>query len=90
MTDNKHPHNTPKQALARPKTIKWLWVLGLAAIAAITGLSLSVPHHDAKFGIEVTPAFYSWYGFVTCAVIVVFAKFVVGKMLSKKDTYYDQ
>jgi hypothetical protein len=75
--------------LVRPKTIKLLWVVGLLSLAAITALSLTA-HPHATFGIEGTPAFYSWYGFVTCVAMVVFAKFVLGKLLSRKDTYYDE
>lgn len=74
--------------LVRPKTIKGLWVVGILTLAAITIMSLSI-HPHATFGIEATPAFYSWYGFVTCVAMVVFAKFVLGKILSRKDTYYD-
>lgn len=76
--------------LVRPKTIKKLWIVGIASLAVLTGLSLLVPHHDIKFGIEGTPAFYSWYGFLTCVGMVVFAKFVLGKLLTRKDTYYDE
>lgn len=74
--------------LVRPGTIKGLWVGGILMLAGITALSLTV-HPHATFGIEATPAFYSWYGFVTCVGMVLFAKFVLGKILSRKDTYYD-
>lgn len=75
--------------LVRPKTIKLLWVLGLLSLAVLTALSLMV-HPHATFGIEGTPAFYSWYGFITCVAMVLFAKFILGKLLSRKDTYYDE
>lgn len=39
-------------------------------------------HVDASFG------FYAWYGFVTCAAMVVAAK-LLGFLLKRKDTYYD-
>ena len=74
--------------LVRPKTIKGLWIGGILMLAGLTALSLTV-HPHAKFGIEGTPAFYSWYGFVTCVAMVLFAKFVLGIVLSRKDTYYD-
>ena len=74
--------------LVRPATIKKLWIGGIASLAMLTALSLTV-HPHATFGIEGTPAFYSWYGFVTCVAMVVFAKFILGKLLSRKDTYYD-
>lgn len=83
MSDKKQLH-----WLVRPKTIKWLWIGGVASLAILTALSLTV-HPHATFGIEATPAFYSWYGFVTCVAMVLFAKFVLGKILTRKDTYYD-
>lgn len=89
MTDKQQ--NTARQPhwLVRPKTIKAMWIVGIAALAVITGLSLTVPHHDVKFGIEGTAAFYSWFGFAACLGMVLFAKFVLGKILTRKDTYYD-
>ncbi|HEY9163516.1 MAG TPA: hypothetical protein VIN57_02810 [Magnetovibrio sp.] len=75
--------------LVRPKTIKLMWIVGLLSLALLTAASLTV-HPHATFGIEATPAFYSWYGFITCVAMVLFAKFVLGKLLSRKDTYYDE
>lgn len=85
------PKQEPAQLhwLVRPKTIKMMWVVGLVSLALLTAASLMV-HPHATFGIEGTPAFYSWYGFVTCVAMVLFAKFVLGKLLSRKDTYYDE
>lgn len=74
--------------LVRPKTIKGMWIGGILMLIVLTALSLTV-HPHSKFGIEATPTFYSWYGFVTCVGMVLFAKFVMGKILSRKDTYYD-
>lgn len=75
--------------LVRPKTIKGLWIGGILMLIFLTALSLTIPHPEVKFGIEGTPTFYSWYGFITCVGMVIFAKFVLGKILSRKDTYYD-
>jgi len=84
MTDDKKQLHW----LVRPKTIKGLWIGGILSLVVLTALSLTV-HPHATFGIEATPAFYSWYGFLTCVAMVIFAKFVLAKMLSRKDTYYD-
>lgn len=89
MSDKPQRNPTELHWLVRPKTIKGLWVGGLLSLAIITLLSLSV-HPHATFGIEATPAFYSWYGFLTCVAMVIFAKFVLAKLLSRKDTYYDE
>lgn len=77
----------PLHWLVRPKTIKLLWVLGIVLLAFVTWLGTTV-HPHATFGIEGTLAFYSWYGFVTCVGMVVFAK-LLGLILSRKDTFYD-
>ena len=74
--------------LVRPKTIKGLWAGGIALLALVTWLGTTV-HPHTKFGIEGTPTFYSWYGFITCVGMVLFAKFVLGLVLTRKDTYYD-
>ena len=74
--------------LVRPKTIKLLWIGGIALLVLVTGLGMTV-HPHAKFGIEGTPGFYSWYGLLTCIAMVLFAKFILGIVLSRKDTYYD-
>ena len=72
----------------RPNTIKGLWVGGILLLALVTWLGTTV-HPHTKFGIEGTVTFYSWYGFVTCVGMVLFAKFIVGLILGRKDTYYD-
>lgn len=74
--------------LVRPNTIKGLWAGGIVLLLIVTGLGTTV-HPHAKFGIEGTLTFYSWYGFMTCVGMVLFAKFIVGIFLSRKDTYYD-
>ncbi len=74
--------------LARPATIRTLIITGLAVLAAVTALD-AVVHGHPYFKIDGWFGFYSGYGFVTCAVMVVFAKFL-GFFLKRKDTYYDE
>lgn len=78
----------PQHWLVKPGTIKLLWLAGIALLAYVTWLGTTV-HPHATFGIEASLGFYSWYGFITCVAMVVFAK-LLGLVLSKKDTYYDQ
>jgi len=78
----------PMHWLVRPMTIKLLWLGGLAMLAFVTWLGTTIYTYD-KFTLEGTIGFYSWYGFVTCVAMVVFAK-LLGLGLSKKDTYYDK
>lgn len=78
----------PQHWLVKPKTIRWMWILGIAILAFTTWLGTTA-HPHAQFGIEGSIGFYSWYGFIACVAMVLFAKFL-GLFLSKKDTYYDQ
>lgn len=78
---------TTKHWLTRPETIRKLWIISIAALAIVTALDFFLPPHP-YFGIDGSFGFYSWYGFVTCAVMVVGAK-LLGIFLKRKDTYYD-
>lgn len=77
-----HPH-----WLVRPRSIRLLWVGGIALLALFVALGAFI-HPHATFGIEGTFGFNAWYGFVTCAAMVVGAK-VLGWVLKRKDDYYE-
>lgn len=81
-------NGAPLHWLVRPNTIKLLWLGGIVLLAFVTWLGTTVHPHE-KFGMEGSLGFYSWYGFATCVAMVVFAK-LLGFVLNKKDTYYDQ
>lgn len=76
-----------KHWLVRPRTIRNLWIWGICLLIAVTLMDIIV-HKHVHFGIEGTFGFYSWYGFATCAAMVVIAK-VLGVFLKREDTYYD-
>ena len=80
MTENKH-------WLVRPRSIRALWIVFIAILAVITMGDLLV-HGHPSFGIDGTFAFYSWYGFLICVGMILFAK-VLGAFLKREDTYYD-
>ncbi len=72
--------------LVRPATIRLLWRGGITVLVlTVLGDLLLVPH--PYFGIDGSFAFYAWYGFLTCAAMVVGAK-ALGLLLNRKDTYY--
>ena len=73
--------------LVRPKTIRRLWIWGSVGLAVIALGDIAVPLHGV-FGIDSVFGFYSWYGFLTCVAMILFAK-VLGFFLKRKDTYYD-
>ncbi|MEX2164041.1 MAG: hypothetical protein WD823_07335 [Sulfuricaulis sp.] len=74
--------------LARPGSIRRLWVVFIAVLTA-TVIADLVIHRHAYFVTDGTFAFYGWYGFATCVGLILIAK-LLGVMLKRKDDYYDQ
>ncbi len=73
--------------LARPTTIRKIWILSLLVLAGLVLLDLVVkkkPHFD----IEGVFGFGAWYGFLAC-VVLVFGSKALGLFLKRRDTYYD-
>ena len=76
-----------KHWLVRPETVRLLWRGGLAVLALLVIGDFFVDGHPNS-RIDGTFGFYAWYGLVTCAVMIFFAK-VLGVFLKRGDTYYD-
>lgn len=79
-------------SLEDPKTIRTLWTVSLVVLALLVAADVLVlrdEHHHAHFGVDGTFGFHAWYGFGVCAAMVIVSKFVVGLVLKRKDTYYD-
>ena len=73
--------------LVRKGTIRFLWIAGLALLAVLVyGDRFIEPHPHS--GIDGSFGFHAWYGLITCIAMVVVAK-ALGKLISRKDTYYD-
>lgn len=77
--------------LERPSTIRGLKWGSLALLAATVAAEAAlIPDPKAHFeGIDGWVGFHAVYGFVTCVAMVLGAKFVLGSVLKRKDTYYD-
>ena len=73
--------------LLRRRTVRLLWI-GFAAVLASLVLADVFVHPHPVFGIDGTFGFYAWYGLLTCAAMVLFAK-AIGLLLKRPDTYYD-
>lgn len=84
------PAAEPKPWLEKPETIKKLWIGSGIVLAGLVGADAFVHHHAPHFGIETTFSFSAWYGFITCVAMVVISKKVVGFVLKRKDTFYDE
>jgi hypothetical protein len=74
--------------LARPKTIRGLWI-AFIVILAVTVLADFVIKPHGEFGIDGTIGFYAWYGFLSC-VVLIFASLGLGRLLKRPDDYYDR
>lgn len=77
-----------KHWLTRPETIKKLWIGGCAILALTVIGQLLVELHP-HFTFEGWFAFSAIFGFLSCVAMVLFAK-VLGNLLKRKDTFYDE
>ena len=73
--------------LVRDSTIRLLWIIFAAVLVATVLMDLAIAHHP-YFGLDGTFGFGAWFGFVSCAAMVIFAK-ALGAVLKRPDTYYD-
>ena len=74
--------------LYQPEMVKKLWTVSLVVLGLLVLLDIFISHHR-YFGVDGTFGFYAWYGLITCVAMVVVSKKVVGLILTRKDTYYD-
>jgi hypothetical protein len=79
--------NGNKHWLQRPGTIRWLWRAGLGLLALLVAGDLLIDTHP-RFAIEGSFAFFAWFGFGACVVMVLFAR-ALGVLIKRDDTYYD-
>ena len=73
---------TDDHFLARPATIRWLWIVFGAVLILSVIADFFVDRHGTSFG------FNAWYGFLACVVLVLLAK-GLGLYLQRRETYYD-
>ncbi len=76
-----------KHWLSRPETIRKLWWVFGAILAATVIAQIFVHVHD-YFTVDGWFAFSAVFGFLACVAMVVFAK-LLGFVLKRPDTYYD-
>jgi hypothetical protein len=80
-------HKSDDHWLVRPETIKMLWRVFIAILTITVLCDLFIQHHP-HFGIDGTFGFAAWFGFISCVILIVFAK-ALGAVLKRPDTYYD-
>jgi len=73
--------------LARPQTVRYLWLGFIGVLAVVVAADLFITHHP-HFGIDGTFGFGAWFGFLSCVILVAGSK-VLGALVKRPDTYYD-
>lgn len=85
-------HDNNKHWLYREENRSKLWIFQIAilVLAVIPEFFMHHhPHFEAQgLHIDASWGFFAWYGFLTCAAMVVGAK-ILGIFLKRVDTYYD-
>lgn len=77
-----------KHWLVRARTIRLLWI-GFIVVLTLLVLADLFIHPHPLFGIDGTFGFFAWYGLLTCVAMILVAK-VLGFLLKRPDTYYDE
>jgi sterol desaturase/sphingolipid hydroxylase (fatty acid hydroxylase superfamily) len=83
MNDEKQLH-----WLVRPSTIRKLWI-GTGIVLTLLVLAQTVIYVKGYFGFDAGVGFGAVYGFVSCLVMVLVAKFL-GLFLKRPQDYYDE
>ncbi len=67
----------------------WWILMGLLTVASLA-VELTM-HHDPAHSHwwSYIPGFYIAFGFIGCAVIIIFAKKIVNLLVDKEEDYYD-
>ncbi|MFB3091084.1 MAG: hypothetical protein ACE1ZG_07045 [Gammaproteobacteria bacterium] len=73
--------------LYRTGTSRKLWILGSIVLALTIMAELFISLHS-YFAIERLFSFHALLGFISCVVMIVFAK-LLGVLVKRKDNYYD-
>ncbi len=77
----------PDHWLARPGTIRKLWIALIAFLALLLAGGAAYPVHG-YFGLDGGLGFAAWFGFGACVVLVLGAK-ALAIFLKRPDSYYD-
>ena len=87
MNDRPDRQASPDHWLARPATIRKLWIGFAIVLALLAAADFPVHKHD-YVGPDGWFGFYWVFGFIACVAMVVFAK-ILGVLIKRPDRYYD-
>ncbi len=77
-----------KHLFDNPRNVERL-LKGFYVICIILIIADFIIHRHTTMGWEKIPAFYAFYGFIACVVLVVVAK-IMRKVVMRKENYYDE
>ncbi len=81
-----------KHWLYRNENLPKLWALLIIILILFLVPEFFMHHHphfeDIGIHLDASWGFFGWYGFATCAAMVLGAK-LLSLLLKRKDTYYD-
>ena len=69
------------------RTPRWLWLPFLIALVLVAFADRFVEAHP-HFGVDATIGFGAWFGILACVALLIAAG-LVGLVLQRPDTYYD-
>ena len=72
----------------RPPVRRNLWIL-LWVVCGLTIIPDFFTHRHPHFGFDGFIGFYALFGFVACAVLILFSK-LIGRVLKVTEEYYDK
>jgi len=78
-----------KHWLVRETTIRKLWILLYIFLSVSVIVEFFVSHHErfGTHGIDSSIGFSAWFGFISCLLMVVFAK-LLGLLIKRPDDFY--
>ena len=73
----------------KPDNIRRLKIVSYLILTASVLAELFVPRHASHIWDKI-PGFYAFFGFITCAVLIIGSKFLGKYWLKKDENYYDE
>ena len=76
---------TPKQSPGRLSRRTWA-IFGVILVATL--IPDAFVHRHGRFGADGLPLFGAAFGFLSCVVLVLVSKLLIGRLLQRPDDYH--